>query len=191
MTWTMFPSDWILISHWMLCNSNSQIQYRFQAKHNIDSGKICLLQLSQNETYSPGASNPGQCSRQLSFSLVSPPRSDHACPDCPSPFHISLANGLGPDRLMNEKTIRALTSRTAFHLFLLNLKPLWKKGSEEGRKGIHRRKEGTWTESRGWIKVGVFLLQKWLFLGRLWIDLAKVWGGLMTLGPVESVPNFC
>ena len=54
--------------------------------------------------------------------------------DCPSSYHISLANptgSLGPIRvrpLMNEKTIRALTSRTAFHLFLLNLKPLQKKG---------------------------------------------------------------
>ena len=32
MTRTKFPSDWILISHWMLCNSNSQIQYSFQAR---------------------------------------------------------------------------------------------------------------------------------------------------------------
>ena len=81
-------------------------------------------------------------------------------PDCPSSFHISLANGLGLGRsrlLMNEKTIRALTSRTAFHLFLLNLKPLWKKGSEEGRDegrgSIERRREhdsdmGLWVGKR-------------------------------------------
>ena len=79
--------------------------------------------------------------------------------DCPSSFHISLANGLGPRArpLMNEKTIRALTSRTAFHLFLLNLKPLWKKGSEEGRDegrgSIERRREhdsdmGLWVGKR-------------------------------------------
>ena len=36
-----------------------------------------------------------------------------------------------------------------------------------------------------------FLLQKLRFLGRQWTDLAKKIWGLMTIGQVRSVPNFC